>query len=161
MGNVPNFNLPNLKSLFLNGNKLTGPIPNFSNLPVLVDLGLAGNQLTGSIPSFNFPNLQSLNLAANNLSGCLPLGLKSLCGKNVILNQNPLLATQDFAAFGNPTERPGGIAGNKCVRKHICRHNSTCADHRIIANTVSADDRCVGADRGTAADYCDFEFVFA
>ncbi len=70
-GTIPNFNLPNLESLNLYINQLSGIIPNF-NLPNLKELWLHGNQLSGTIPNFNLPNLTWLSLGENQLSGTIP-----------------------------------------------------------------------------------------
>jgi hypothetical protein len=117
---IPNFNLPNLTQLLLSGNQLTGAIPNFIlpnltnmqlqvnrlsgiipnfNMPKLIQLLVNDNQLTGAIPSFNYPNIIDLRLDNNNLSGCIPTSLNAFCGRNVAFTNNPLLATQSFAAF--------------------------------------------------------------
>ena len=58
-GNIDNFNFPCLVALYLTGNKLTGSIPNFNNLPKLKTLFLNNNEFTGGIPNFN--NLLNLN----------------------------------------------------------------------------------------------------
>ena len=71
IGTIPNFNLPNLTSLKLDGNQLNDSIPNF-NLQNLTDLVLSGNQLSGSIPDFNLPSLTTLHLDNNQLSGAIP-----------------------------------------------------------------------------------------
>ena len=70
-GPIPNFNLPNLKSLNLKYNQLSGQIPNF-NLPNLESLNLEHNQLSGQIPNFNLPNMNHLWLNDNQLSGRVP-----------------------------------------------------------------------------------------
>jgi GEVED domain/CARDB/Secretion system C-terminal sorting domain/Domain of unknown function DUF11 len=121
-GTIPNFNFLNLEALWLADNALTGAIPNFNfsaaasillqsnqltsipnfNFPLLVTLNLGKNKFSGPIPNFSsttLPNLTNLYLDNNNFSGCVPNSLKTFCGKNVDINQNPLLATQDFAAF--------------------------------------------------------------
>ena len=73
-GSVPDFtNLPNLQYLCLYYNQLSGSVPDFTNLPDLQDLWLGGNQLSGSVPDFtNLPNLQDLDLYSNQLSGSVP-----------------------------------------------------------------------------------------
>ncbi|GEM_PF-3232091 len=71
-GSIPNLNLPNLTSLVLPDNQLSGNIPDFSNLPNLKMLYLYKNQLSGSIPNFNLPNLTDLSLSQNQLSGSIP-----------------------------------------------------------------------------------------
>jgi Leucine-rich repeat (LRR) protein len=70
-GSIPNFVLPNLQSLTLQNNQLSGAIPNFV-LPNLQVLSLSFNQLNGTIPNFVLPNLQYLDLSGNQLSGAIP-----------------------------------------------------------------------------------------
>ncbi|MDM8529613.1 CARDB domain-containing protein [Anaerolineales bacterium HSG25] len=73
-GPIPDFsNLPNLTSLSFRNNQLSGPIPDFSNLPKLWVLGLDNNQLSGNIPDFsNLPELTDIYLWNNQLSGPIP-----------------------------------------------------------------------------------------
>lgn len=72
-GSLPDLNLPELDSLWLNDNLLEGPLPNFSGIPQLVFLELAFNEIGGSLPDFsNLPQLQVLDLNKNRLSGTLP-----------------------------------------------------------------------------------------
>ena len=70
-GNIPAFNLPDLKQLFLYKNKLIGTLPSF-NLPNLEELSLHSNELSGSIPNFNMPLLKLLSLGLNQFSGNIP-----------------------------------------------------------------------------------------
>ncbi len=91
IGTIPNFNLPKLTALILNGNQLNGSIPNF-NLPELQTLILGDNKLTGTIPNFNCPKLQFLSLLNNQLSGAIPnFNFPDL--QRLLLNQNQLTGT--------------------------------------------------------------------
>ena len=73
VGNIPNFNLPNLGGLELQVTQLSGNIPNFSNLPKLSSLTISSDQLSGNIPNFsNLPNLTWLRLSGSQLSGSIP-----------------------------------------------------------------------------------------
>ena len=72
-------NLSNLTRLFLDANRLTGPIPpELGNLSNLTHLFLDDNQLTGPIPPElgNLDNLVWLYLAGNQLRGCMPAGFE-------------------------------------------------------------------------------------
>ena len=73
-GTIPNFDkLPNLKTLNLPSNQLTGVIPNFDKLPNIINLSLSSNQLTGIIPNFDkLPNIINLSLSSNQLTGLIP-----------------------------------------------------------------------------------------
>jgi len=73
-GTIPNFsNLPNLTDLGHYHNQLTGTIPNFANLPKLTWLSLGENRLNGAVPNFaNLPKLTELRLHHNRLSGTVP-----------------------------------------------------------------------------------------
>jgi len=73
-GAIPDFSaLPNLQWLRLYNNQLTGAIPDFSALPNLLVLYLDNNQLTGAIPDFNaLPQLKTLYLDDNQLTGAIP-----------------------------------------------------------------------------------------
>jgi hypothetical protein len=98
MGNIPNFSYPDLQYLEISFNQMSGTIPNF-NLPKLTYLQLNSNLLTGNIPNFNLPLLNTLFLDNNQLSGCLPLSLKTYCGKTVDFSNNVGLSNQNFATF--------------------------------------------------------------
>jgi Leucine-rich repeat (LRR) protein len=67
--------LPQLQTLHLSGNLLTGKIPEVSSSlsTLLNDLDLSYNTLTGTIPLFfqNKPNWVEVNLASNHLTGLL------------------------------------------------------------------------------------------
>jgi LRR receptor-like serine/threonine-protein kinase FLS2 len=71
-GHLPsNIVLPNLQSLLIGGNGLSGKIPNsLSNASLLIELELAYNLLSGLIPKAlgNLKLLELLNLAGNNLT---------------------------------------------------------------------------------------------
>lgn len=86
-GNIPSelTKLSGLIELWLDGNSLTGPIPDFSSCPNLKIIHLENNRLTGSIPSSlaGLPNLKELYLQNNMLSGKMP---SSLFDNNLVMN---------------------------------------------------------------------------
>ncbi|KAJ4979914.1 hypothetical protein NE237_010694 [Protea cynaroides] len=86
-GNIPSelTNLTSLAELWLDGNSLTGPVPDFSGCVNLKIIHLENNQLTGELPSSlaDLPGLKELYLQNNSLSGTVP---SSLLKKNLILN---------------------------------------------------------------------------
>ncbi|XP_031112727.1 probable LRR receptor-like serine/threonine-protein kinase At1g67720 [Ipomoea triloba] len=69
--------LSSLTELWLDGNSLTGPIPDFSGCPNLQIIHLENNQLTGELPSSIavLPNLRDLYVQNNMLSGDIPSAL--------------------------------------------------------------------------------------
>ncbi len=82
-GSIPNSlsALTNLQLLQLGGNLLSGSIPNsLSALPNLTVLSLGSNNLSGPIPDgiSSLTNLQLLSLFSNQLSGPIPDGISSL-----------------------------------------------------------------------------------
>nr|XP_025888725.1 probable LRR receptor-like serine/threonine-protein kinase At1g67720 isoform X2 [Solanum lycopersicum] len=71
---------PRITSIKLSGKNLTGNLPSeLTKLSSLVELWLDGNSLTGPIPDFSgCPNLQIIHLENNQLSGHLPSTLEDL-----------------------------------------------------------------------------------
>lgn len=72
-------NMDELTELWLDGNSLTGPIPDMSNLIKLKIMHLENNKLRGNIPSSmgSLPSLRELYIQNNSLSGEIPPGLLS------------------------------------------------------------------------------------
>ncbi|RVW47796.1 putative LRR receptor-like serine/threonine-protein kinase [Vitis vinifera] len=70
-------NMEGLTELWLDGNYLTGPIPDMSNLISLKIVHLENNRLTGPLPSYlgSLPSLQELHVQNNLLSGEIPPAL--------------------------------------------------------------------------------------
>ncbi|CAN4090496.1 unnamed protein product [Withania somnifera] len=83
-----------LTDLWLDGNSLTGPIPDLSNLVNLRIIRLENNKLAGPIPSYlgSLPSLLELDVQNNSLTGEIP---PSLCTGKVT-----------FKYEGNPNLRP-------------------------------------------------------
>lgn len=73
-GTLMNFDAnQQLKSVDLSDNVFHGPISqSLANLDQLSSLQLQGNSLTGQIPEFNQPTLVVFNVSENNLSGLIP-----------------------------------------------------------------------------------------
>ncbi|KAK9289650.1 hypothetical protein L1049_007808 [Liquidambar formosana] len=86
-GNIPSdlTNLSGLVELWLDGNSLNGPIPDFSGCANLKIIHLENNKLTGELPSSlaDLQNLKELYVQNNMLSGTVPSGLLT---KNLVLN---------------------------------------------------------------------------
>lgn len=72
-------NMDALTELWLDGNILTGPIPDISNLVNLKILHIENNKLNGSLPSYlgSLPSLQELYIQNNYFSGKIPPALLS------------------------------------------------------------------------------------
>jgi len=87
---IPELNLPNLKTLILSNDFLTS-MPTLTLLPNLEELSLEDNRLT-EIPTLNHPNLKKLNLNNNNLTTIPNLNLPNL--QQLYLISNPLPETE-------------------------------------------------------------------
>ncbi|XP_030542497.1 probable LRR receptor-like serine/threonine-protein kinase At1g67720 [Rhodamnia argentea] len=78
-GNIPSdiAKLSGLVELWLDGNSLTGSIPDLSSCMNLEIIHLENNHLTGELPSSlaTLPNLKELYVQNNMLSGTVPSGL--------------------------------------------------------------------------------------
>ncbi|PIA29859.1 hypothetical protein AQUCO_05800143v1 [Aquilegia coerulea] len=77
------FNLPDLNTLSLDNNKLSGPLPLDIGQKLyrrLVDLSLSQNQFTGPIPSSisQLIHLRNLDLGSNLFSGLIPSGIQQM-----------------------------------------------------------------------------------
>lgn len=78
-------NMEELSELWLDGNSLSGPLPDMSNLINLKIVHLENNKLSGSLPSYlgSLPNLQELYIQNNSFTGEIP---QALLTRKVILN---------------------------------------------------------------------------
>ncbi|KAA8518805.1 hypothetical protein F0562_016421 [Nyssa sinensis] len=97
--------LSSLVELWLDGNSLTGSIPDFTGCADLKIIHLENNQLTGALPSSlaNLPNLRELYVQNNMLSGAVP---STLLNKNLVLN---------FTGNVNLSKGRSGGSNNKII----------------------------------------------
>ncbi|KAF7144078.1 hypothetical protein RHSIM_Rhsim05G0083800 [Rhododendron simsii] len=81
-------NLTAIRSIYLGGNKLSGPLPNMGSLKALETLHLEGNQFEGPIPESlgGLPQLHELFLENNKLNGTVPESLTEKVGINLQLS---------------------------------------------------------------------------
>jgi hypothetical protein len=74
------FDIPTIRILYFANNELDGPIPpNYGNPPNLRDLFLSGNRLTGTVPEIQVGQLMQLTeflLENNELTGAMA---ESIC----------------------------------------------------------------------------------
>ena len=89
-GEIPEFSeLQNLKTLSLDDNALTGKMPeSLAKLEQLELLGLSDNRLTGVVPQSlsRLPELRTLRLGGNRFSGCLPEALRQVADRRALLD---------------------------------------------------------------------------
>jgi hypothetical protein len=108
-------------------NNLSGPIPfALNNLTSLRSLRLEGNRLSGKIPSISIPGLAAFNVSDNTLNGSIPQSLTrfpadSLAG-NLQLCVRPLPPCSPFFPSPSPAPRMSpsdvpGVASNRKKRK--------------------------------------------
>ncbi|MCP4218273.1 MAG: hypothetical protein GY765_26795, partial [bacterium] len=86
-------NLPQLKTLKLNTNAITGAFPQLGNLTNLLELNLADCALSGSVPSVlgNLTALQTLSLKNNGLTGEIPAEFGNLTALTSLQLQSNIL----------------------------------------------------------------------
>ncbi|PVH48307.1 hypothetical protein PAHAL_4G304800 [Panicum hallii] len=87
-------NLRNLTWLGLSDCQFHGPVPTFTQWPMLSSIYLSGNNLTSSLPSDGYlalHNLTAVDLSNNSISGVIPASLFSLPSLEFLsLSQNNL-----------------------------------------------------------------------
>ncbi|XP_074274339.1 putative LRR receptor-like serine/threonine-protein kinase At1g67720 isoform X2 [Silene latifolia] len=78
-------NMDALTELWLDGNSLSGPIPDISNLINLKIVHIENNKLNGSLPTYlgNLPSLSELYIQNNCFSGRIP---SALLNKKLVFN---------------------------------------------------------------------------
>ncbi|XP_021655013.2 probable LRR receptor-like serine/threonine-protein kinase At1g67720 isoform X3 [Hevea brasiliensis] len=81
-------NMEELTELWLDGNSLTGPLPDISHLVKLKIVHLENNKLSGSLPKYlvSLPTLRELYIQNNSFSGKIPQAL--LTGKVIFSYEN-------------------------------------------------------------------------
>lgn len=90
-GSIPNFTkLYKLETLYLSTNTFTGAMPAFDNLRNIDNINLSGNQLTGQIKDLRLQTLKTLDLSTNSLSGEIPKVFYLSSLKNLYIANNRL-----------------------------------------------------------------------
>ncbi|XP_024374859.1 probable LRR receptor-like serine/threonine-protein kinase At1g67720 isoform X2 [Physcomitrium patens] len=145
----PSFNdLLDLTTLKLDGNSLTGQLPDLSALTNLKTLHLQDNALSGPLPEWLafLPKLRELIVQNNNFSGKIPSAFSSK-NWNFTYYGNPLLnATLPASPSTNTAAIVGGVAGGVAfvaivvalVYYLVCRRNRRPAkdmDTLIVGNS--------------------------
>ncbi|PRP86412.1 leucine-rich repeat receptor protein kinase EXS-like [Planoprotostelium fungivorum] len=73
IGDIPPIYSPNLKTIDVSNNQLTGPLPSFNESLLLGQLNVANNNLSGEVPNtLTSMQLSSLDLSSNQFSGNFP-----------------------------------------------------------------------------------------
>ncbi len=103
-------NLPNLTSIRMASNQLTGLIPDFNNLTLLTELVLGDNNINNAIPASigNLTQLTLLSLEKNNLGGGLPAELGNLTALTAIYLQGNRFSGPVPVTFSSLTGLPSG-----------------------------------------------------
>ncbi|GLT38747.1 hypothetical protein SLA2020_129740 [Shorea laevis] len=116
-GKLPDFSVwNNLTIVNLSDNGFNGSIPvSVSNLTHLLALNLSNNSLSGSIPDLNMPSLQQLNLSNNNLTGIVPRSLQrfpssSFSGNNLSPETALPPTLPGQAPEGQPPSKTGKVS---------------------------------------------------
>lgn len=72
-----------------------------------------------------------------------------------------LRMVEAFAAATHPADGVGGVSDDECIIGDIARNDGAGADEAVFTERYAADNRGVGADRGTFANEGFGEFMFA
>jgi Leucine-rich repeat (LRR) protein len=136
--------LPRLKGLSFSrlvksGRKLSGGLPAFDKTPQLQSLVLNGNELTGSIPS-NFMSSASgarfVDLSSNFLTGSVPVGLDTIAALDLRLIGNQISALPSVFC-DNSDWMEGGVGKLESCNAIMCPPNFASPDGR--ATKAAAD----------------------
>ncbi|XP_077252238.1 leucine-rich repeat protein kinase family protein [Tasmannia lanceolata] len=151
-------NLSHLRTMLLQNNDISGPIPvEIGNLSELQTLDLSGNQFVGEIPSsLGFlTQLNYLRLSRNNLSGLIPKAVANLTGLsfmdlsfNNLSGPTPRIRANDYSVAGNMFLCSSSFAlGCRNVPQPVKQTNSsriTSNNHRfVVAISVSLSCTCM------------------
>lgn len=103
-GNLPQFTaFSQVEKFILSDNNLNGSLPAFNSLIHLQELYLALNDLTGSSPSFNDnPELKRVDISYNQLTGSLPLFANNNMLEIIDFSGNQI--TGSIPAYSNLTQ---------------------------------------------------------
>ncbi|CAI9297895.1 unnamed protein product [Lactuca saligna] len=115
--NCSNETPPRITSLYLNGYKLSGELPDISSMDALEIIDLHNNTLDGEIPSFlgTMTNLQQLNLANNEFSGPIPTSLSNNNKLRLTVTGNPSVCTSGKSCAISPgtvNSSPGTVSSS-------------------------------------------------
>ncbi|VFQ86762.1 unnamed protein product [Cuscuta campestris] len=134
-------NMSSLWSVWLNGNKFQGPIPDLSKCTSIIELGLEDNLLTGIVPLslMALPNLDYIDLHNNKLQGPLPVfgwNVTAIVGKTTnnfckvtpgSCDQQVMALLQVSQALGYPAKLADGWKGNNACNQWVfVREPETC-----------------------------------
>lgn len=136
-GGIP---IPNESTIFmfLENNDLNGSLPDLSDLTNLLTLDLQGNQLSGTIPNSLglLPNLSSLDLTNNNITGCIPVSFQNYCGQSSIHFENNPMGNTGFSSFCNSDF---GLCGNQLITTWNTE-NAGSPSNQIIIPTINSGE---------------------
>ncbi|VFQ85548.1 unnamed protein product [Cuscuta campestris] len=126
-------NMSSLWSVWLNGNKFQGPIPDLSKCTSIIELGLEDNLLTGIVPLslMALPNLDYIDLHNNKLQGPLPVfgwNVTAIVGETTnnfckvtpgSCDQQVMALLQVSEALGYPAKLGDGWKGNNACNQWV------------------------------------------
>jgi hypothetical protein len=144
-GSIPTqlSSLPRLQGLSFSrfnksGRKLSGGLPAFDKTPQLATLVLDGNELTGSIPS-NFLSSASgarfVDLSSNLLTGTVPVGLDTISALDIRLIGNMISALPSVFC-DNSGWMEGSVGKQQSCDAIMCPPHFASADGRATTTTV-------------------------
>jgi Leucine-rich repeat (LRR) protein len=130
------------------GRKLTGPLPRFHRTPELSALVLDGNYLSGTIPNDFLSSslaIQSVDLSRNLLSGTVPPELDSLSAPSLFLTNNRITGLP--SVFCDNAEWMRGDVGRAGCDAILCPPATANRIGRVASGTESCSP-CGGKHSG-------------